>query len=89
MTDMNDIQLMIGGRDVPAAAERRSRGVIRCPGDVVTRAAAASVEDARRAADAAASAFPMWAATGPSARRAKLLKAADLLESRAPQLPTR
>ena len=39
-------------------------------------------------ADAAAVAFPMWAATGPTERRARLLKAADLLESRAASSPT-
>jgi acyl-CoA reductase-like NAD-dependent aldehyde dehydrogenase len=52
-------------------------------GSVATRAAAASVDDATRAADAAASAFPAWADMGPTARRALLLKAADLIDQRA------
>jgi acyl-CoA reductase-like NAD-dependent aldehyde dehydrogenase len=47
----------------------------------VTRAAAASANDARAAADAAAAAFPAWAALGPGERRAKLLSAADKLDS--------
>ena len=51
-------------------------------GEVASRAAAASVADAIAAADAAAAAFPAWAALGPSARRAMLLKAADLLDAK-------
>ena len=54
-------------------------------GEVASRAAAAPIADAKRAADAAAAAFPAWSATGPNARRAILLKAADLLASKAPQ----
>ncbi len=57
-------------------------------GEEATRAAAASVEDAKAAADAAAAAFPKWSAMGPSARRAILNKAADLLEQRAQQFAT-
>ena len=51
-------------------------------GEPATRAAAASVADANAAVDAAAAAFPAWAATGPGERRAKLLHAADILGSR-------
>ena len=52
---------------------------------MASRAAAAQIADAKRAADTAAAAFPAWSATGPNARRAILLKAADLLASKAPQ----
>lgn len=52
-------------------------------GEVVTRATAASVDDARAAADAAAAAFPDWAATGPTERRAKVQNAIELLTQRA------
>jgi len=51
-------------------------------GDVVTTAAAASVGDANAAADAAGRAFDAWSQTGPGERRAKLLKAAELMEAR-------
>jgi acyl-CoA reductase-like NAD-dependent aldehyde dehydrogenase len=44
------------------------------------------VDDARGAADAAAAAFPAWSALGPGVRRAKLNKAADLLEARAQEI---
>ncbi|NDY94097.1 aldehyde dehydrogenase, partial [Ideonella livida] len=52
-------------------------------GQVATQAPAASVADAQAAVDAAAAAFPAWAALGPGARRALLLKAAHALEARA------
>lgn len=45
-------------------------------------ASSASPSDAERAVEAAAAAFPSWAATKPAARRDILLKAADILESR-------
>ena len=51
-------------------------------GATVTRAAAATADDAKMVADRAAAAFPSWAAVRPSERRALLLRAADLLASR-------
>ncbi len=80
---MNDVKLLIAGQQVAATGgasfERRNP----VSNQVVTRAAAATPADARAAADAAAAAFPTWSALGPSARRSKLNKAADLLEARA------
>jgi len=52
-------------------------------GETAVTAAAAKREDARAAADAAAKAFPEWAATPPTARRELLQKAAELLTERA------
>ena len=49
---------------------------------VATRAAAANVADVKAACDAAAAAFPAWSQTGPNARRALLLKAADALAAK-------
>ncbi|ANH73165.1 aldehyde dehydrogenase family protein [Ralstonia insidiosa] len=51
-------------------------------GSVATRAPAATVEDARNAVDAAAAAFPGWAAMGPTERRALLMRAAQALEAK-------
>jgi acyl-CoA reductase-like NAD-dependent aldehyde dehydrogenase len=48
----------------------------------VTLEAAASMNDALVAAESAARAFASWSVTGPSTRRAILLKAADLLEQK-------
>lgn len=42
----------------------------------------ATAEDAVRAVDAAAAAWPAWSQTKPTVRRDILLKAADILESR-------
>ncbi|MDY7786315.1 aldehyde dehydrogenase [Burkholderia ubonensis] len=54
-------------------------------GAIASAAPACTVDDARAAADAAARAFPGWAALGPSARRALLLKAAAALEAKREQ----
>jgi benzaldehyde dehydrogenase (NAD) len=51
-------------------------------GEVVSSAAAMTAADMPAIAARAAAAFPEWAATGPSARRALLLKAADAVEAR-------
>jgi acyl-CoA reductase-like NAD-dependent aldehyde dehydrogenase len=85
---MVEVQLLIGDRDVPAAKSATFNRKNPISGEVATRAAAASVEDARAAADAAASAFPKWSALGPTERRARLMKAADLLESHAAEFAT-
>jgi vanillin dehydrogenase len=51
-------------------------------GKLATRAAAANLADVEKVVAAAAKAFETWSETGPSVRRALLLKAADLMESR-------
>src|SRR5580658_7396981 len=51
-------------------------------GETISRVAAGKREDARRAIDAAAAAFPAWGATAPGVRRGLLLKAAEVLEAR-------
>jgi acyl-CoA reductase-like NAD-dependent aldehyde dehydrogenase len=51
-------------------------------GKVATRAAAATLADVDKIVAAAAKAFETWSQTGPGLRRALLLKAADLMESR-------
>ncbi len=51
-------------------------------GEVVSSATAMKAADMPKIAARAAAAFPEWAATGPSTRRALLMKAADALEAR-------
>jgi acyl-CoA reductase-like NAD-dependent aldehyde dehydrogenase len=51
-------------------------------GELVTRAPAASLDDAQRAVQSAALAFRAWAKFGPNARRDILLKASGLLLER-------
>jgi acyl-CoA reductase-like NAD-dependent aldehyde dehydrogenase len=77
------VQLLIGGRDVDATNGATFVRLNPRTGEPATTAAAASVADGIAAADAAAAAFPAWSSLGPSARRAKLLRAADVLEAQA------
>jgi acyl-CoA reductase-like NAD-dependent aldehyde dehydrogenase len=79
---MNTVNLMIGDGSRAATAGRTFERRDPFTGEVATTAAAASAADAIAAVDAAAAAFPAWSATGPGERRAKLLKAADLLDAR-------
>lgn len=82
---MRKVELLIGGESRPAANgasfERRNP----VSGEVATLAAAATLADADAAVAAAAAAFPAWAALAPSARRALLLKAAEIMDQRAPE----
>jgi len=55
-------------------------------GQIASHVAAGKRDDARRAIDAAAAAFPAWSATPPGVRRGLLLKAADVLERRMPEI---
>lgn len=74
--------LYIGGEAVEASGgaivERRNP----VTGEVVTKAAAASIADAKAAADAAQKAFPAWSSVGPGERRRRLELAGELIESR-------
>jgi acyl-CoA reductase-like NAD-dependent aldehyde dehydrogenase len=54
--------------------------------DVVANVPAGTREDARRAIEAAAKAFPAWSQTPPAERQRIFLKAADILESRAEEI---
>jgi acyl-CoA reductase-like NAD-dependent aldehyde dehydrogenase len=51
-------------------------------GEVYATVASGKAEDAKRAVDAAAEAFPGWAATPPAERAMCFLKAADIMERR-------
>jgi len=81
---MFEIDLLIGGENVKATGGATYDRRDPVTGEIATRAAAATVADAIRAADAAAAAFPAWSATGPGQRRALLQKAADLLTAHTP-----
>ncbi|MGK5449846.1 aldehyde dehydrogenase family protein [Streptomyces radiopugnans] len=74
--------LLIDGKDVPAASARTTEDVNPYTGEVYATVAAGGPEDVERAVAAADAAFPAWAAVSPFERRALLLKAADLLQSR-------
>ncbi|WP_421952037.1 aldehyde dehydrogenase [Pelagibacterium sp.] len=82
---MDQLGLLIANEDHQATGGAVFERLNPISGEVATRAAAATVEDARRAADAAAAAFPEWSKTLPKERRKILLKAADLLEEKGPK----
>ncbi|WP_318764611.1 aldehyde dehydrogenase [Agrobacterium fabrum] len=83
---MQTVNLFIGGDHCAAANGKRFERNNPITGDAVTSAAAASVEDATNAADAAAAAFPKWSATTPGERRRHLLAAAEALRAAGPQI---
>ena len=82
---MNMLGLKINNAEVEATDGRSFERLNPISGEVASTVAAASVEDARQAANAAAKAFPAWAATGPVQRRKLLLAAADRLQEKAPE----
>jgi acyl-CoA reductase-like NAD-dependent aldehyde dehydrogenase len=79
---MFDVTLLIGGQAKQARDERTFDRRHPLTGDVVTRAAAATLDDADAAVAAAQAAFPGWSSLGPNERRTRLLKAAELLMAR-------
>ncbi|MGV2289107.1 aldehyde dehydrogenase [Trinickia sp. YCB016] len=80
---MHQISMLIDGEHVRASNgatfERRNP----LDGEIASRAPAATLEDARRAVQAASIAFSGWAAIGPTERRHLLMRAADALEAKA------
>lgn len=78
--------LVIDGKDVPAADGRTADDLSPYTGEVYATVAAAGTADVTRAVDAADAAFAEWADLSPFARRAILLAAADILDSRGEQV---
>jgi acyl-CoA reductase-like NAD-dependent aldehyde dehydrogenase len=74
--------LHIGGEWTEAASGQTFEDIDPFTGDVVASVPAGTREDARRAIEAAAKAFPDWSQTPPAQRQRIFLKAADLLEAR-------
>ncbi|ROZ52910.1 aldehyde dehydrogenase family protein [Rhodococcus sp. WS1] len=85
-TGVATVQLSIGGAATEPATGRYIDKTRRLTGDRLSRVAAATADDARRAVDAAAAAAPHWAATPPAARRQILEKAAALFDERSDSL---
>ena len=74
--------LFIGGEWRPAAGGKTLKVYDPATGAVIKTIADASPEDGRAAMDAAADAFPAWAATPPRERAELLRRAFDLLQER-------
>ncbi len=79
-------QLIIDNKPQDAAESKTFDRLHPLTGNLVTRAAAANTADALAAVDSAAAAFDTWSKTGPAERRAIMLKAADIMERRTPEL---
>ena len=79
-------QLIIDNKPQDAAEGATFNRLHPVTGDLVTRAAAANTSDALAAVASAATAFTTWSKTGPAERRAIMLKAADIMERRTPDL---
>ncbi|MGO7262664.1 aldehyde dehydrogenase [Rhizobium leguminosarum] len=77
-----NISLLINGADRAASGGRTYDRIDPFTEKLASRAAAASLEDAGAAVDAASAAFGAWSKTGPGQRRAILMKAADILDSK-------
>lgn len=80
---MLDVPLLIGGQSCAARDGRTFERRNPVSGEVVSRVAAATLEDADAAVSAAQAAFPAWAALTPNERRTRLLKAAEQMVTRA------
>ena len=77
-------KLMINDEAVEASDASTFERIDPLTGDVATIAAAGTVADMAKAANAAAAAFPAWSETGPGKRRSLLNAAADILDQRTP-----
>ncbi len=76
---MNDVALLIDGKATAAQANGSFNRIDPVKGSAASKAAAAKIADVNLAVEAAARAFPEWAATGPGRRRELLLKSAEML----------
>jgi acyl-CoA reductase-like NAD-dependent aldehyde dehydrogenase len=77
-----ECRLFIAGEWVDAGEGRTFEDTDPFTGETVAHVPAGTREDARRAIEAAAEAFPGWAATPPAERQRIFLRAADVLERR-------
>ncbi|NYI04457.1 aldehyde dehydrogenase family protein [Allostreptomyces psammosilenae] len=75
--------LLIDGREVPASSGRTTADTDPWTGRPYAHVAAGTPQDVTRAVDAAAAAFPAWAATPPGRRREIFLRAAEIMAGRA------
>ncbi|MBL4646254.1 MAG: aldehyde dehydrogenase family protein, partial [Rhizobiales bacterium] len=79
---MFNAALFIDGEQVSASNDATFERLDPVSRAVATRASAASIDDAIRAVNSCARAFPNWSQTAPVLRRDLLNKAADILEQR-------
>ena len=81
-----ETRLFVGGAHVDAEDGGTFENRDPYTGAVVSEVAAGGREDARRAVEAAAAAFPEWSQTPPAVRQGVFLEAAEVLESRSDEV---
>jgi acyl-CoA reductase-like NAD-dependent aldehyde dehydrogenase len=81
-TEIREWRQFIGGGWIDAAGGETFDDVDPFTGEAVARIPAGGREDARRAVEAAAEAFPAWSKEPPAERQRIFLQAADALERR-------
>ncbi|KZS55105.1 acyl-CoA reductase-like NAD-dependent aldehyde dehydrogenase [Rhizobium sp. BK226] len=77
-----NISLLINGADRAASTGRTYDRLDPFTEKLASRAAAADLDDVAAAVNAASAAFGAWSKTGPGQRRAILMKAADIMDSK-------
>ncbi|TAU72651.1 aldehyde dehydrogenase [Rhizobium leguminosarum] len=77
-----NISLLINGADRAASGGRTYDRIDPFTEKLASRAAAAGLDDVAAAVNAASAAFAAWSKTGPGQRRAILMKAADIMDSK-------
>jgi len=78
-----NVPLLINGANCPAASGRTYDRFDPFTERLASRASAAGPEDVAAAVEAASSAFAAWSKTGPTERRVLLMKAAEIMDSKA------
>ncbi|TCM67345.1 vanillin dehydrogenase [Acinetobacter calcoaceticus] len=82
---MHNVQLLINGQSRPASSGKTFKRISPLDGSVAAIVASASLDDVDHAIESAHRAFAEWSTLAPTERRARLLKAADLMEQRTAQ----
>lgn len=80
---MNTVKLLIDGQKRDAVDQKTFTRMNPITGEVASVAAAAQPADVQAALESAEKAFHVWSKLGPTERRKRLLKAADLMDQRA------
>jgi acyl-CoA reductase-like NAD-dependent aldehyde dehydrogenase len=77
-----NVELLIGSENVKASNGATFERIDPVTGNVASTTAAATIDDVNRAVSSAHDAFKTWSKTTPNERRQRLLKAADIMESK-------
>lgn len=79
---MHPIQLLINGKSLNSSSGKTFERISPIDGSVASVSAAASLDDVDQAIQSAHQAFAVWSKLSPTERRLRLLKAADIMDSK-------